>query len=156
MYFISVLDAICTVGRWGWSKLYKKHKVSSMSKTRIYYPETTAQQRYQLFQIWEKTGDINLACNRARVSRSTFYYWKERFDKGGYAAIAKPKSNAPKNPRRTPPDIVERIKSIKQKNPEWGKERIAKEVARVDPKGRTVGATTVFRILKRAQQQNDS
>lgn len=123
-----------------------------MSKSRIYYPETTAQQRHQLFEIWEKTGDVNLACNKARVSRSTFYYWKERFEKGGYAAIAKPKSNAPKNPRRTPPEIVESIKSIKRKNPDWGKERIAKEVTRIDRKGRTVGATTVLRILNRAKE----
>ncbi|MEZ4657249.1 MAG: helix-turn-helix domain-containing protein [Caldilineaceae bacterium] len=127
-----------------------------MNKSRIYYPETTSQQRHQLFEIWEKTGDVNLACNKARVSRSTFYYWKERFDKGGYAAIAKPKSNAPKNPRRTPPDIVERIKTLKQKNPDWGKERIAKEVARMDPKGRTVGATTVLRILRRTMQNGGS
>ncbi|MEZ4706742.1 MAG: helix-turn-helix domain-containing protein [Caldilineaceae bacterium] len=118
-----------------------------MTKSRIYYPETTAKQRYKLFEVWQKTGDVTLACRKAQVSRSTFYYWKERFEQGGYPAIAKPKSNAPKNPRRTPPDIVERVKAIKRRNPKWGKERIAKEVTRIDPHGRTVGSSTVRRIL---------
>ncbi|MCB0079492.1 MAG: helix-turn-helix domain containing protein [Caldilineaceae bacterium] len=128
-------------------------KEKQMTKSRIYYPETTKEQRYRLFEVWEKTGNINLACEKARVSRSTFYYWKDRFERGGYAAIAKHRSNAPKNPRHTPPDLVERIKTIKQKNPTWGKERIAREVARIDPHGRTVGSSTVRRVLMREKRQ---
>lgn len=124
-----------------------------MSPKRVYYPKTTYEQRRQLYSAWEKTGNIDLACREAKVSRSTFFYWKERFDKGGYAAIAKPKSNAPKNPRRTPPDLAECVCAIKRQNPNWGKERIAKEVARVDPHGRTLGSSTVRRILMRNECQ---
>ena len=51
-----------------------------MSKHHIYVPFTTAQQRKFVFESWEETGNVSEACRKAHVGRTTFYYWKERFD----------------------------------------------------------------------------
>ena len=40
-----------------------------------------------LFETWEETGKITLACKKAHVSRGLFYYWKARFDEKGYAGL---------------------------------------------------------------------
>ena len=51
-----------------------------MSKQHIYYPFTTSQQRKFLFETWEEAGNVSEACRKAHVGRTTFYYWKKRFD----------------------------------------------------------------------------
>jgi transposase len=60
-----------------------------MSKKRVYFPRTTGQQRELLFETWEATGEVRLACQRAHVSERTFYKWKGRFVEGGYEALQK-------------------------------------------------------------------
>lgn len=105
-----------------------------MSKQRTYFRATTAQQRKLLFETWQSTRNVSLACRRARVSRQTFYNWKSRFEAGGDAALEKLKSHAPKQPRRTPDSICEQIILMRQHHPDWGKRRIAAE-----QKNQTVG-----------------
>src|SRR2546425_3976825 len=68
----------------------------------IHFPLTTAPQRRLLFETWEATGDVALACRTAHVGRRTFYAWKPRFLAGGYAALEHFASRAPKTTRRTP------------------------------------------------------
>ncbi len=58
-----------------------------MAKQRIYYPRTTYSQRQTLFETWEATGDIKAAYEAAHTSRRTFYYWKGRFEEGGYEGL---------------------------------------------------------------------
>ena len=58
-----------------------------MSAKRTYYGFSTSQQRKLLFETWEATGSITQACQKARLSRRTFYYWKPRFDEYGYAGL---------------------------------------------------------------------
>ena len=72
---------------------------AAMNK-RIHFPLTTAQQRRRLFETWEATGDVEEACRTAHVSRRTFYTWKPRFLKGGYAALDQFPSRAPKRTQR--------------------------------------------------------
>jgi len=55
-----------------------------MSPKRTYFGYTTAQQRKLLFEVWEATKNIEEACRQARVSQRLFYYWKPRFEQGGY------------------------------------------------------------------------
>ena len=55
-----------------------------MSKLVTYFPRTTAQQRYLVFETWEATGSVTAACRQARVTRKVFYTWKPRFEAGGY------------------------------------------------------------------------
>ena len=66
-----------------------------MSKQRIYYPRTTYSQRQLLFQVWEETQNVSEACRQARIGKSTFYYWKPRFEGGVYEALKEVKKPGP-------------------------------------------------------------
>ncbi len=44
-----------------------------MPRAGVYFPLTTPSQRRLLFETWEATGDVALACRTAHVGRRTFY-----------------------------------------------------------------------------------
>jgi transposase len=117
---------------------------------RIHFPLTTAQQRRLLFETWEASGNVTLACRTAHVGRRTFYYWKPRFDAGGYAALDQFASMAPKQPHRTNPTIEEQVVALRLQHPEWGKQRIADELAKANNWVFVVSPNTVKRILRSA------
>ena len=102
-----------------------------MSK-RIHFPLTTAQQRRLLFETWEASGDVELACRTAHVGRSTFYAWKPRFAAGGYAALEYFASRAPKRTRRTDAAIEQQVIALRRDHPDWGKQRLADELAKAN------------------------
>lgn len=119
---------------------------------RIHFPLTTAQQRRLLFETWEATGDVEVACRTAHVGRSTFYTWKPRFLAGGYAALAQFASRAPKRTRRVADDITQQILALRQQHPDWGKQRLADELAKANGWVPVVSPNTVKRILRDAGQ----
>jgi transposase len=118
-----------------------------MTTKRTYFRETTAQQRNLLFGTWEETGSVTQACRTARVSRGTFYYWKPRFDEHGYAGLEAFASRAPKEPNRTASEIEERIIALRKEHPDWGKKRIADELAKANNWVPLTSPNTVKRIL---------
>jgi len=117
---------------------------------RIHFPLTTAQQRRLLFETWEATGDIALACRTAHVGRSTFYVWKPRFVAGGYAALAQFASRAPKRTRAVAEPIVAQVLALRHRHPTWGKQRLADELAKANGWVPLVSPNTVKRILQSA------
>ena len=121
-----------------------------MKKKRVAYRETTAQQRKYLFEVWEEKGNVTLACRKAHVGRGTFYYWKPRFEKQGYQGLEQSESRAPKNHYRTPVEVEEKVIAMRQKHPDWGKQRIADELAKANNWVPLVAPQTVRRILKDA------
>lgn len=121
-----------------------------MTKKRIHFPFTTAQQRKLLFEIWEKTGNVTQACREAHVGRGTFYYWKARFDEQGYAGLEEFGSRVPKEPKRIAPEVEQKVTSMRRENPSWGKRRIADEVAKANNWVPLVSPNTVRRILQDA------
>ena len=121
-----------------------------MNRKRTYFPPTTAQQRQLLFEIWEETGDRKEACRRARVSEGTFYKWKPRYEAHGYAGLKQPKSRAPHTPYQTPQAVEEQVVEMKQAHAEWGKRRIADELAKGNNWVPLVSPNTVRRILQDA------
>ncbi|MBM3128861.1 MAG: helix-turn-helix domain-containing protein [Chloroflexi bacterium] len=118
-----------------------------MSKQHIHFPRTTAGQRKLLFETWEANHDVTTACRRAHVARGTFYYWQPRFETGGYAALEHSQSRAPKKPARTAPDIEQRVIDLRRHNPQWGKRRIADELAKANCWEPVIRPNTVKRIL---------
>lgn len=118
-----------------------------MNKQRTYFRATTAQQRKLLFETWQSTRNVSLACRRARVSRQTFYNWKSRFEAGGNAALEELRSHAPKHPRRTPDSICGQVILMRQQHPDWGKRRIAAELKKSNGWVALVSPNTVRRIL---------
>src|SRR5262245_58094347 len=117
---------------------------------RIHFPLTTAQQRRLLFETWEATGDVELACRTAHVSRRTFYAWKPRFAAGSYAALQQFASRAPKHTRRTAATVEQQVVEMRQQHPAWGRQRIADELAKADGWIPVVSPNTVKRILRDA------
>jgi len=121
-----------------------------MDKQRVHYPRTTPSQREVLFQIWEETGDIGKACREARVSEGAFYYWRPRFELGGYEAVEQFASHAPKEPNRTSIEIEQEVIALRQQNDSWGKQRIADELAKKNNWIPVISPNTVKRILQDA------
>jgi transposase len=117
---------------------------------RIHFPLTTAQQRRLLFETWEATGDVDLACHTAHVGRRTFYAWKPRFIAGGYAALEQFASRAPKHTRRTDATVEQQVIELRVQHPAWGKQRIADELAKANGWVPLVSPNTVKRILRDA------
>ena len=119
-------------------------------KKRISYPRTTVSQRKRLFQIWEATGNLEEALRKTRVSKRTFYYWRPRFEQGGYQALEDFASHAPKNPNRIDKVIEQQVIQHRQYHPGWGKRRIADELAKANNWTALVSPNTVKRILQDA------
>ena len=121
-----------------------------MKKKRVVYRETTAQQRKLLFEVWEETGNVSLASRKAHVGRGTFYYWKPRFEEQGYKGLEETASRAPKKTRRTPDEIEQKVIAMRRQHADWGKQRIADELAKANNWVPLVAPQTVKRILKDA------
>lgn len=121
-----------------------------MNTKRTYYGYSTSQQRKLLFEIWEKTGAVTQACQKAHVSRRLFYYWKSRFDEKGYAGLEKFDSRAAHHPNKKDERIEQKVLDLKNGNADWGKRRIAEELAKANNWTPLVSANTVRRILRSA------
>jgi hypothetical protein len=122
-----------------------------MATTRTHFRPTTAVQRRLLFETWQATSNVTLACRTAHVGRRTFYYWKPRFDVAGYVGLDQVMSSAPKQPARIDPVIADQVVALRVANPTWGKQRIAHELAKAHGWYAVVSANTVKRILRDAQ-----
>ena len=79
----------------------------------VYYEETTFQQRRYLFELVDEENNISEACRGAKVSRSTYYRWKPRYEKDGIEGLREPKSHTAHNPRTIDPEIERRIVGIR-------------------------------------------
>jgi transposase len=124
-----------------------------MSQQRTYFPPTTPQQRKLLFEAWEATGSVTEACRKAHVGLGTFYYWKARFDAGGYAGLELYEKKGPeKGFGRTAEEVEKKVIELRDLHAEWGKHRIAAEVAKANNWVPLVSPNTVRRILEEAGQ----
>ena len=121
-----------------------------MLARRIHYPRTTAQQRKLLFEIWEETGNISEACRKAHVGRGTFYYWRARFEEKGYEGLEEFADHAPKNPKRIEDKVEQAIIEMRKEHEDWGKKRIAQELAKKNNWVPVVSPNTVKRVLQDA------
>jgi transposase len=122
-----------------------------MKTKRTYFPPTTPQQRKLLFETWEQTGNITVACRKAHVGRGTFYYWKPRFDRDGYAGLeAYEKAGVPKGTGRVAAGIETKVLELHRQHDDWGKHRLADEVAKANNWVPLVSPNTVRRILEDA------
>ncbi len=118
--------------------------------SRIHYPRTTVSQRRLLFETWEKTKYVAKACRAARVSERTFYYWKPRYETGGYPALEQFASHAPRGPARTAATLEQEVIEQRRQNGSWGKRRIADELGKKNNWIPVISPNTVKRILQEA------
>jgi transposase len=118
-----------------------------MATKHIHFPLTTAQQRKLLFETWQATGHVTAACRTAHVGRGTFYYWKPRFEEQGFPGLAEFASRAATEPHRTPAAVAQQVLALRRTHPDWGKKRLADELAKANNWVPLVGPNTVKRIL---------
>lgn len=122
-----------------------------MKAKHVYFPPTTAQQRKLLFEIWERTGNVTAACQKAHVGRTTFYYWKSRFDKAGYAGLETyEKTGVPKGTGRIAAEVETQVLELHDQHADWGKHRLVDEIAKGNNWVPLVSPNTVRRILEEA------
>lgn len=121
-----------------------------MSTNRTYFGYSTPQQRKLLFETWEATGSVTHACQIARLSRGLFYYWKPRFEQFGYAGLEEFESRVAHQRNSKSTEIEQQVKDLRSQNPEWGKVRIAQEMAKANHWVPLVSPNTVRRILRKA------
>jgi len=122
-----------------------------MKAKRVYFPPTTAQQRKLLFEIWEQTDNVTAACRKAHVGRTTFYYWKSRFDKAGYAGLETyEKTGVPKGTGRIAAEVETQVLELHDQHTDWGKHRLVDEIAKGNNWVPLVSPNTVRRILEEA------
>jgi transposase len=121
-----------------------------MDKKRTYYGYTTVQQRQLLFETWEGTGSVMKACQEAHVSRGTFYQWRGRFEEKSYAGLVEFASRVPHRQPTRKSDVIEmKVMQAHKEHPDWGKARIAHELAKGNNWEPLVSLNTVRNILER-------
>ena len=121
-----------------------------MSQRHSYFRFTTSQQRKLLFEIWEETGNVTEACQKAHVGRATFYYWKPRFEANGYAGLEEFESRVAHKLNRKEESIEQSVIAMRRQHPDWGKFRIADELAKGNNWVAVASPNTVRRILQMA------
>lgn len=109
-----------------------------------------------MFETWEATGRVPEACQKARVSVGLFYYWKPRFDQHGYAGLEEFESRVAHTLNYKDATIEQKVIDMRRENPDWGKARIAHELAKANNWVPLVSPNTVKRILEDASLWPDS
>lgn len=122
-----------------------------MKTTRTHFRATTASQRRLLFETKEKTGKVAKAGRRAHVSRSTYYYWRSRFEASGFAGLTDCRSSKPHTSHRVPEAIATQVIAMRRAHLDWGKQRIADEMAKANHWQPVLSPNTVRRILSGAE-----
>lgn len=126
-----------------------------MRSKRTYFPPTTPQQRKLLFEIWEQTDNVTAASHKAHVGRTTFYYWKARFDKAGYAGLETfEKIGAPKGTGSIGAEVEAKVLELHEQHADWGKHRLTDEISKTNNWVPLVSPNTVRRILEDAEMWN--
>jgi len=122
-----------------------------MKAKHVYYPPTTPQQRKHLFEMWEQSANVTLACQKAHVGRATFYYWKPRFDQDGYAGLVVYKQKGvPKGTGRVAAEVEAKVLELHDRHADWGKHRVASEIAKANNWVPLISPNTVRRVLEDA------
>ncbi len=64
----------------------------------------------RVIEYAEKNGNINTACRRFGIARSTFYLWRDRYRESGDEGLKSRRFGCHHNhPQKTPGEVVEKI-----------------------------------------------
>lgn len=98
----------------------------------------------------KRQGASRKAAEKARVSQRLFYYWKLRFEQGGYEGLERFASRVAHKLNYKDNAIEEQVIKLRRANPDWGKARIAQEMAKSNNWVAVVSPNTVRRMLQDA------
>ena len=88
---------------------------------------------------------VTKACREFEVPRSSFYRWKQKYEKAGQAGLYRERPVAYHHPSRTPPEVVEKILELRAEY-QFGALRIRYYLERYH--GIKISESTVSRVLK--------
>ena len=97
-----------------------------------------------VLELAEQLGVTN-ACREFNVPRASFYRWKQKYEKGGHSGLYRERPIAYHHPRRTSPEVVEKIPAIRREH-QIGALRIRYYLDRYH--GIKISESTVSRVLK--------
>lgn len=112
-----------------------------------------ARQRLRWIEFYEAHGRSGrLTCRHFGISSATLYRWLHRYDPRRLGSLEDDRRT--RRPRRvrqpqTPPEVVARIRALRQQYPRWGKEKLAVLLSR---EGIRVSVSTVGRVLDRLRR----
>lgn len=86
--------------------------------------EKNAKNKLSLLELAQKLGSVTAACRHLNYSRSQFYEIKRRFQLEGFQGLID-RPPIPKNPRRKPNPVVNKVLELSRQHPGWGQQRIA-------------------------------
>lgn len=105
--------------------------------------------RLAWMDYYQKTGNARLTCRHFGICPDVFYRWKRRYKPGVLTSLEDNfKTRKPEKLRTptTPAHIVERVLSLREEYPRWGKEKIKVLLKR---EGMIVSTSTVGRTIAR-------
>lgn len=111
-------------------------------KKRIYNDKI--RQRLNLIRLAKKMG-VSAACERLGKHRSYYYYWKTRYEKGGWRALSDQSRRPHHMPRLSSQEKVRAVVKAR-KTTGYGKERIHDKLKN---QGIVIPVSTIGSILKR-------
>jgi putative transposase len=113
-----------------------------------------AQLRLRWMDFYVTHGrNARLTCRHFGISPMTFYRWWRRYDPRRLLSLEDDRhTRRPKRVRQpqTAPELVARIRAVREQYPRWGKAKLAVLLRR---EGWTVSASTVGRTLTRLRQR---
>lgn len=109
--------------------------------------------RLSWMDYYKKTRNARLTCRHFGISADTFYRWKKRYKPFILKSLEDdPKTRRPNRLRTptTPVIIINRILSLRETYPRWGKEKIAVLLKR---EGLNLSVSSVGRTIKRLKDR---
>ena len=94
---------------------------------------------------YAKHWRVTKTCREINVPRSSFYGWKKKSDQEGKSGLYRKKPVADRHPRKTSPDVVEKILELRR-DYQIGGLRIRADLDRYH--GIKISESTVSRVLK--------
>ena len=88
---------------------------------------------------------VTKACREFNISRSIFYFWKQKYDNEGRSGLYRKKPIAYNHPRKTSPEVIEKILELRAEY-QLGALRIVYYLDRYH--GIKISESTVSRVLK--------
>jgi transposase InsO family protein len=89
---------------------------------------------------------ISQLCHQFGISRPTGYLWLKRYREGGVAAIEERSRRPDRSPTQTSPELVARIRALREVYPDWGARKLA---VLLDRQGIRLPSSTIHRVLLR-------
>lgn len=88
---------------------------------------------------------VTKACGEFNIPRSSFYRWKQKYERERRSGLYRERPIAYRHPRRTSPEVVEKILAIRTEH-QFGALRIMDYLERYH--GIKISESTVSRVLK--------